>query len=199
MIRFLAGFLLGSAFGLAVACGSLVALGHYLAPEDPLERADAIIALSGDQGARVRTAVELWKQGFAPVIVFAGASLDVSSPPSAELMKREALRLGVPAERVLIEPYSQTTAENASRVVDMLAAHNIKTAILVTSPYHQRRASLLFGRELSGTDVRFRNYPARDDDWDRTLWWTREPSRSLTLVEVTKLGLEVVDGFRRDD
>lgn len=199
MIRFVGGFLLGLVLGLGVALGGLVALGHYLAPEDPLERADAIVALSGDQGARTRTAVELWKQGLAPVIVFAGASLDPASPPSAELMKREALRLGVPADRVLVEPYSGTTEENATRVVDMLAAHNIKTAILVTSPYHQRRASLLFGRELRRTDVSFRNYPARDSDWDRNLWWTREPSRSLTLVELTKLGLEVVDGFRRSE
>lgn len=196
MIRFLGGF----AVGLAVALGGLAGLGHFLAPEDPLEKVDAIVAISGDQGARMRTAVDLWKQGVAPVIVFAGSSLDPASPPSAELMKREALRLGVPAERVLIEPSSATTEENATRVVDLLFAHDIRTAVLVTSPYHQRRASLLFARQLEGTNITFRNYPARDSGWDRNLWWTREPARSQTLIEVTKLGIELMSStFRRAD
>lgn len=195
-MRFLGGFVVGLAFALA----GLVGLGHFLAVEDPLERADAIVALSGDQGARTRTAVDLWKQGAAPLIVFAGSSLDPSSLPSAELMKREALRLGVPADRILTEPSSATTEENAMRVIDLLVVHDIRTAILVTSPYHQRRASMLFGRQIAGTEISFRNYPARDSDWDRNLWWTREPARSLTLVEVSKLGVEVFGGtFRRDD
>lgn len=196
MIRFLGGF----AVGLAVALGSLVGLGHFLAAEDPLAKADAIVALSGDQGARLSTAVDLWKQGVAPIIVFAGASLDPASPPSAELMKREALRLGVPAESVMIEPSSATTEENATRVVDLLFAHQIRTAVLVTSPYHQRRASILFARQLAGTGIIFRNYPARDSSWDPNLWWTGDPARSLTLVEVTKLGIEVMGStFRRSE
>ena len=194
MIRFLLGFLLG----LVAAFAGLIGLGHYLAVEDPLVPADAIVAISGDEGARTATAVELWKRGLAPVIVFAGSSVDPSSPPSAELMKRDAIRLGVPADRVLTEPSSATTQENATRVTDLFHAYGITSAILVTSPYHQRRAAMLFDRQVDGTGITFRNYPARDAEWDRSLWWTREPSRSLTLVEVAKLGVELMGGlFRR--
>lgn len=194
MIRFLFGFLTG----LAAAFGGLVGLGHYLAVEDRLAPADAIVAISGDQGARTATAVALWKEGHAPLIVFAGSSEDPASLPSAELMKREAVRLGVPPDRVLTEPSSATTQENATRVIDLLQAHQIRRAILVTSPYHQRRAAMLFGRQVDGTGITFRNYPARDPEWDRTTWWAREPSRSRTLVEVAKLGVEVLGGlFRR--
>ena len=196
-MRFLVGFVLGLVAGIAVTLGGLVSLGHFLAVEDPLKKADAIVAISGDEGARTATAVGLWKRGFAPVIVFAGASEDPASLPSAEIMKREAVRLGVPAERVLTESSSATTKENASRVVALLEAHGIRRAILVTSPYHQRRAALLFQRELAGTEVTFTNYPARDDGWDPSLWWTSEPSRSLTLVELAKLGVEVMGGFLR--
>lgn len=197
-MRFIVGFVLGIAAGLGLAVGGLIGLGHYLAVEDPLTPSDAIIAISGDQGARAVTAVDLWKRGLAPVIVFAGASEDPQSLPSAELMKREAVKLGVPAARVLTEPSSATTKENATRVTDLLQAYGIKRAILVTSPYHQRRAALLFSRQLEGTDISFRNYPARDAQWDSTFWWTREPARSLTIVEVVKLGVELMGGlFRR--
>jgi hypothetical protein len=35
-------------------------------------RADVIIALSGDTGARTETAVDLWKRQYVPLIIFAG-------------------------------------------------------------------------------------------------------------------------------
>lgn len=198
MIRFLLGFLVGCVAGVLAALAGLVGLGHYLAVEDPLAPADAIVAISGDQGARTVTAVELWKRGLAPLIVFAGSSEDPDSLPSAELMKRDAVRLGVPADRVLTEPSSATTEENASRVTDLFQAHGIKRAILVTSPYHQRRAAMLFDRQVGSTGITFHNYPARDPEWDRTTWWVREPSRSRTLVELAKLGVEMMGGlFRR--
>ena len=198
MIRFLFGFLVGCVAGVLAVFAGLVGVGHYLAVEDPLAPADAIVAISGDQGARTATAVELWKRGLAPLIVFAGSSEDPTSLPSAELMKRDAVRLGVPADRVLTEPSSATTEENATRVTDLFHAYGIKRAILVTSPYHQRRAAILFDRQVGNTGITFHNYPARDHEWDKTTWWAREPSRSRTLVELAKLGVEVIGGlFRR--
>lgn len=191
-------FILGLVVGGAAVLLPMIALGHFLAVEDPLVKADAIVALSGDQGARTSTAVDLWKRELAPLIVFAGSSEDPASLPSAELMKREAVRLGVPAGRVLTEPSSATTQENAVRVADLLAVHRIRSVILVTSPYHQRRAALLFGRQVEGTGIVIRNYPARDAEWDPSLWWTREPARTLTITEAAKLGIEIMSGlFRR--
>ena len=190
-------FIVGFVAGIVAALAGLMAVGHFLAVEDPLAQADAIVALSGDQGARTATAVDLWKRGIAPVLVFAGSSEDPASVPSAEIMKREAVRLGVPADRVLTEPSSATTKENATRVSDILRGYQITRVILVTSPYHQRRASILFERQLEGTSITFRNYPARDDEWDPSLWWVSEPSRSLTLVELAKLGVEVMGGLLR--
>jgi len=190
-------FLVGFVAGIVATLTGLMAVGHFLAVEDPLVKADAIVALSGDQGARTATAVDLWKRGFAPVIVFAGSSEDPASLPSAEIMKREAVRLGVPVDRVLTEPSSATTKENATRVSDILRGYQITRVILVTSPYHQRRASIVFERQLEGTSITFRNYPARDDEWDPSLWWASEPSRSLTLVELAKLGVEVMGGLLR--
>lgn len=189
--------LVGLVAGIALTLAGLMAIGHYLSVEDPLAPADAIVALSGDQGARTATAVALWKQGLAPLIVFAGSSEDPASVPSSEIMKREALRLGVPADKVLTEPSSATTQENAVRVADVLRGHEIKRVILVTSPYHQRRASILFARQLTGSGITFTNYPARDVEWDPSFWWAREPSRSLTLVELAKLGVEVIGGLIR--
>ena len=184
MRRFLFGFLLGALTIVAL----LVGVGHWLDLSDPLEHADAIVAISGDTGARAESAIALWKQGYAPVLIFSGGSSDPESVASAELMKRAAVAAGIPANAIVVEGTSATTEENAQRVALLMKTASLRSAILVTSPYHQRRAAILFEREFERASLSFRNHPADDPDWDATLWWTREPSRSLTLVELAKLG-----------
>ncbi len=186
MRRFLAGFVIG----VAATLGGLSGLGHLLDVEDPLARADAIVALSGDTGARTATAVQLWRAGYAPVIVFAGGSEEADAVASAEIMRRTAVVAGVPEAATIVEPASATTEENAERVAELMKARGLRSAILVTSPYHQRRASILFARAFEPS-LTFRNYPARDADWDANTWWTREPSRTRTVVEIAKLSAEV--------
>src|SRR5258708_18207293 len=102
MRRFLAGFLAG----IAATAVFLVAIGHVMDIEDPLRPAEVIVALSGDTGARTETAVELWRRAYAPLILFAGASEGPNSLASAQLMKREAMTLGVPESPILVEPAS---------------------------------------------------------------------------------------------
>jgi len=189
---FFGGLVVGIVLMIGLGVVGLAAVGRALAVEDPLEKADAIVAISGDTGARANTAIALWKQGYAPLIVFSGAAIDPDSVSSAEIMRREALRQGVPESATLIEPTSTTTEENASEVAKLMVQRKVRSAILVTSPYHQRRAALLFERSFEPAGLLLRNYPARDPEWDPDLWWLRDPLRSRTLVELAKLGAELL-------
>jgi uncharacterized SAM-binding protein YcdF (DUF218 family) len=182
--RFFLGFILGAISIVAV----LVGIGHYLEVADPLAKADAIVAISGDTGFRAVTAIGLWKQGYAPLLIFSGGSQDPDSVASAELMKRRAVAAGVPATAISVEGASATTEENAARVAELMSARGLRSAILVTSPYHQRRAAILFAREFDREGLQLRNHPADDPEWDPNLWWTRDQSRRLTLIELAKLG-----------
>lgn len=188
MRGFIVGLLIGIVLTIGLGVFALAAVGHALAIEDPLEKADAIVAISGDTGARTNTAVSLWKQGFAPLIVFSGSALDPDSVSSAEIMRREAVRQGVPENATVIEPASATTEDNATEVAKLMVDRKLRSAILVTSPYHQRRAAFEFGRAFAPTGLSFRNYPARDPEWNAFLWWRQEPARSRTLLEMMKLG-----------
>ena len=192
MRSFLLGFISGVLLMVLAGLGTLVLIGHALAVSDPLAKSDVIVAISGDTGPRTETAVRLWKQGLAPLLLFSGASLDPDSVSSAEIMKREAVRQGVPAEAILLEPLSATTEENAKLTAQLMKGRGLRTAILVTSPYHQRRASVLFERAFAPLGLAFRNHPADDPTWDANRWFLHEPSRSLTLVELAKLGAALV-------
>ncbi|MDQ6858848.1 MAG: YdcF family protein [Chloroflexota bacterium] len=191
MRRFLGGFLAG----VAVTCAVLVGIGHTLDVEDPLRPADAIVALSGDNGPRTRTAVDLWDRKVAPFIIFAGASEDPNSVASGELMKREAVALGVPEAAILVEPASTTTQENARLVADLMKTRGLTSAILVTSPYHQRRAANLLAAEFAPASLAFTNYPARDPQWDPNTWFLHDPARTLTAVELVKLSVEIASAI----
>jgi hypothetical protein len=98
----------------------------------------------------------------------------------------------VPESATLIEPASATTDENASEVAKLMVQRKLRSAILVTSPYHQRRAALLFARAFEPAGLALRNYPARDPAWDPNFWWRHDPLRSRTLIELAKLGAELL-------
>ena len=192
MRGFLLGFFTAVLLMVVLALVSPVAVGHWLAIEDPLANADVIVAISGDNGPRTEMAVSLWKQKRAPLILFSGGSLDPASVSSAELMKREAVRLGVPADAILVEPLASSTEENADFSAALLTKRGLRTAILVTSPYHQRRAAILFSQAFTPLGLTFVNHPAVDPLWNPDRWWLTDPPRRLTLVELVKLGAVIV-------
>jgi len=193
---FVTGVLVGVLLSVGAALGAFLGLGSWLAVEDPLAKSDAIVAISGDTGARTNTAVALWKAGWAPIIVFSGAAIDPESVSSAEIMRREAVRQGVPEGATLIEPNSTTTEENATEVAKLMTQRRLASAILVTSPWHQRRASIEFSRAFEPHAIKLRNYPARDPQWNAVLWWQHEPMRSQTLLELAKLGSVILSSAR---
>lgn len=169
-----------------LAAASWLGLGFYLSPQSPLQKSDAIVAISGgDTGARVQAAVQLYKAHYAPKLIFSGAALDPSSPSNAQVMASQAEADGVPASAVTLEETSTDTMQNANNVAQIVHAAHYKSVILVTSPYHQRRASILFHRSL-GPDVTIINHSSLDPGWRRSDWWATSASRQLTLAELQK-------------
>jgi uncharacterized SAM-binding protein YcdF (DUF218 family) len=164
---------------------AILATGWFIAPQDKLEKADAIIVVSGgDTTARTETGVKLWKEGWAPKLVFAGAAAD-GGTSNAAVMRSLAVSRGVPADATFIEERSGTTQENAKFLKPVLEAQDVRTAILVSSPYHTRRVKVTFER-VYGKSVHFLVYPAPDAHWSRSSWWKNAQTTRLTLSEAGK-------------
>lgn len=148
---------------------------------------DAIVAISGgDTNARVDTAIELFKNGWSNKLIFAGAAKDKTGPSNAIVMRFRAIESGVPEEAIIIDEYSETTKQNATNTQEIFNDNNIQSIILVTSPYHQKRASLEFEKN---TNVSVFNYPVVDDkDWPLT-WWTTPKGWWLAGSEIVKIAI----------
>lgn len=149
-------------------------------------RADAIVVVSGgDTTARTQAGIDLFTKGWADTLVFSGAAQDKTGPSNAAAMKTQALNAGVPEMAILIDEDAANTQQNAQNTQSIFASNNIHDAILVTSGYHQRRASLEFNKLTDAVEIR--NYPVvNDQDWS-WFWWLTPRGWWLAGGEVVKV------------
>ncbi len=161
-------------------------LGFYLSPQSTLAKSDAIVAVSGGETrSRALEAIRLYKEGWAPKLIFSGAALDPSGPSNARAMQKIALEADVPAEAIILDEASTNTIQNATGVAALLKENQYHKIILVTSPYHQRRASITFRAALGG-DIVILNHSTTDQNWRRGRWWANDYSKAITLAELQK-------------
>jgi len=186
----------------------IIGIGTFLAPDglshceqqpstqQDCRKADAIVAISGgDTSARTAQAIQLYKDGWAEFLVFSGAALDKSGPSNAEAMRRQALGAGVPSVAILVDETSETTKQNAANTTNLFERRNIRSVILVTSAYHQRRAGLEFGQR-AGTAIRIVNHPVQSDNQWSQWWWTTPTGWWLAGSELFKIGVFYAGGTR---
>lgn len=158
------------------------------------ESVDAIVAISGgDTTARTKTAVDLYKNGWAKVLIFSGAAQDTNNQSNAAAMRGIALSSGIPESAIKIDEYAKNTQENAENSQAIFKDLGVKKAILVTSGYHQRRAGLEFNRRTSG--VQIINHPDSDDGAWSTWWWLNPTSWYLAVSELVKIVVFYVTGI----
>lgn len=141
--------------------------------------ADAILVLAGGTGEggdpgrraedRVLRAVELYQRGLAPQIVF--SSPLESGFRETEVMRSLAMMRGVPAEAILLEDRPRNTHEHAVVLAGLARDKGWKRVLLVSSPYHMRRAVGCFTR--AAPDLRVVATPVQ-----RSMFWSavRGPS-----------------------
>ncbi len=150
--------------------------------------ADAIVAISGgDTDARAREAIQLYNQGWAPYIIFSGAAQDKAGISNAAAMAAQAVGAHVPSSAILLDEASVNTADNASQVRSIVLQHDFKRLILVTSPYHQRRASIEFNRRLGDVATIINHPTSTDRYWSEQSWWATPWGLWLGISELVKV------------
>lgn len=129
---------------------ALQTIWDYMLMGHTLKKADAIFVL-GNRDTRVAEyAAQLYEDGWAPVIVFAGSGNihnhkagreQFIDSTEAEVFADIALKRGVPKEAILTENQSQNTGQNYEFTTKLLKERGInpRTVIAVQKPYMERR------------------------------------------------------------
>lgn len=177
----------------------LTRLAAYLVVADPLEAADGIVVLSGDETARCPTAANLFLQGWAPKIVLTKSyypheALALRRYGIAELESHEKCRailqfLRVPAQAIeVVDGYNESTADEAYRLQRYLQGQGMQRVIVVTSSFHTRRSRVLLRRVLGGSGVAVSVQAAPANFlFDPQGWWRRRRDSTTLLWEYQKL------------
>jgi uncharacterized SAM-binding protein YcdF (DUF218 family) len=180
---------------LALICAVLVYFGRgfllekagaYLYKKDEFKPADAIVVLAGEEKERVEYGAKLFKEGWARkdrIIMSGGPAVWKYS--WASLMKAQAVCLGVSGNSIIVEDRSRSTEENAIFTKEILVKRGYKSIILVTSPYHSKRASVIFGRVL-GSGIKIISAPSEESWFKFDDWWKRVRDRDMVLSEYSK-------------
>lgn len=108
-----------------------------------LEPADVGIGLGSHDLGVATFAAKLYHEQLFPMIVFTGATSRTTAArfPRGEAVhyRDHAIELGVPSVAIRIETNATNTGENIALTRDLLATP-IKTVLLISKPYMERRA-----------------------------------------------------------
>lgn len=186
---------------LVLVAWPLVAWGaaSVLVVRRPLEGADALVVLSGSSvyQERARWAARLFREGRAPRVVLTrdghagGWSQErgrtmLFYERSVEALERE----GVPRERVEVLPQLvASTYDEAVALREYAARSGARRLLVVTSPYHTRRALWTFGRVLAttGVEVGINAPPAGEQSPAPHAWWLSRRGWNAVAAEYPKM------------
>ncbi len=144
-------------------------LRHELRPTD------VGIGLGSHDLAVATCAADLYRRGLYPHIVFTGANapttLAVFPRGEAVHYREHALTLGVPDAAILVEPRARNTGENITLARDLLRnqGHTVRSAILISRPYQQRRTYATCRKLWPEVTVRCASLPLTLDDYVATI------------------------------
>lgn len=95
-----------------------------------------------DAADRITRAAFLLRTGQARMVLLSGGQAfpQPGLPPEADLLARWLVDQGIPRDRIVLEPRSRNTRENAVESAALIAAHGWKRVLLVTSAWHAPRA-----------------------------------------------------------
>ena len=166
--------------------------------EDEPESADIIFLPGSEEGALAYRAAELWKEGYAPVILPSGKYGKLtgrfSGNPAYETewayfhaILREQ---GVPEECIWREDQATFTYENAlrSREVTDVAGLTVKKALLCCQAYHARRARLYY--QVCFPEAEILVCPVVTKEISRDNWYQSERGIDLVLTEMKHCGTQ---------
>jgi uncharacterized SAM-binding protein YcdF (DUF218 family) len=169
-----------------------------LITEAPLDKADAIVVLSGSATFRERAheAARLYFEGRAPRILLTNdnhqgwwSSAQQRNLFFYERSLEELKKSGVPSEsvEVLMQPVSSTYDE-AELIRDYAQQRGLRSILIVTSAYHSRRALWVFTRVFRDTGIQVGLVIARREESPSPVkWWLTLRGWQFVPTEYVKM------------
>jgi uncharacterized SAM-binding protein YcdF (DUF218 family) len=183
----------GAVLGLYCAAG-------WLSAADPPQQADAIVVLGGGF-ERPFQAADLYRQGFAPKIYISAPArehqyrmLDAAGipyPREEDVVREVLLKKGVPADAIELLGNNLISTAAEAQAARAWFAGRAPRLLVVTSPYHVRRARMIFADALPAASIRM---IASSYDPLPPSWWKDQSAARNVLLELPKIAYYALGG-----
>ena len=164
--------------------------GKFLVIADPLKPGDAVVPLAGER-SRVVYAAELYKHSFAKwylitdMLVVENVNINY-----AESVLNQVILTGVPDHHILVATGKAVdTYQEARNIRQKAEEQHWNSLLVVTSPYHTRRARYILSQVFRGSRIEISVLPQPGHWYDATHWWMTQKSQIVTVEEYLKLFL----------
>jgi uncharacterized SAM-binding protein YcdF (DUF218 family) len=149
---------------------------YFFGQTDYRRAADAIVVFGAKANAdgtpsqalydRTHTAVELYQNHLAPLLLFSGGpGTGAVSEPQA--MRKVAMDEGVPAGAILLDEKGVNTDATVDNTMAIFKARGIKSVLAVSHDYHLPRVKMTYERALAGSEIMAYTVPAKES-WPLT-------------------------------
>lgn len=135
---------------------------NYHRVNTPTKPADAIFCLCSLDTRVASYAAQLYLDGLGKHLIFSGGSgiltRDRFTQPEAVIFAEIAVSMGVPKEKIIVEPLSTNTGENVRFTHALLEQRGLlplETLLLVQKPYMERRTFATFVKQWPDEGVEF--------------------------------------------
>lgn len=153
-------------------------LEHLKPPSELKPHYEAVVVLSGMVHLKISTpdriefagsvdrilaGIDMARSGRADDLIISGGDGDLPQNGGSEalLLKEFAIRSGVASSRILVDPRSRNTHENAVETAAILKQHGQKDILLITSAFHMVRAAGCFKQVGLNVDLLPVDYQAK--------------------------------------
>lgn len=164
-------------------------------------RSDVIVFLQGDRLDRAETVAQLYREGFAPLVLITGnndligrGKRNEENDMHLDELKNYLVEHGVLERAILIDATSMNTPDQAVHTLALAREHGWKKLLVVTSPFHVLRAYLTFAKKAQGASwggailMHAANLP-----------WDIPPSgRERSALEMLLVELEKIKKYEKD-
>jgi uncharacterized SAM-binding protein YcdF (DUF218 family) len=167
----------------------LNAMAKSLVRQDTLQKTDAIVVLAGDsRGERMASGIELYKQGWGRQIIFWGGK-KYWEIKWIDLMRDQFREEEVPEKDLLWsdEELSElSTFGEAKLLFSLMKENDIRSFILVTSPFHTSRAASVYGPMAERHGMKMYVHPSLDTRITLEDWWLEHDKARVIFIEFSK-------------
>ncbi|MCI5151406.1 MAG: YdcF family protein [Candidatus Electrothrix sp. MAN1_4] len=183
------------AFFFGMLCGAMLIMvsggvfmryaPFLLVVDEPVTQADIAVVLGGGGGSRLSKGLSLYESGFVNHLVL----VDRAKRDWAAMLQRLCPDCATTGKITILEG-SQNTFTDAEITERYCCERNIKSMLIVTDPYHTRRASLIFNRQFATSEVQISVVSSgafgsrlRPDEH----WWEDDNTLRTVWTEMNKI------------